>query len=466
MQELRSTLEGELAAAVESREATILAQTQAGVAAVDSARDEAIVALATEAEAIGVRVAAARADTEHAVEKLYASLDHGQYGSSAGGYGHGYGYAQFSDSHIPNGELNYNATSTHTVAEEIKRLVGEFDALIDAEGAAWEELVKTTQDAYEEIAGGEIQHLHEVAQSELEFWDQGAGVAVEHVTTIIQDKIVAMDELIAEATASIETMAGALGDNFVDRFWIQLEELNEHIAYHERQALVWKALHKKQEFLAALGHLREDLVHELSETRAHLVGELNVEREGFAYAVADLRTGLVRFISACTENLAEAAGHGREALGLASMEGTENLDDLYVAEGKKLEEFLYALAKYAYRPHGYRPAQHAHKEQGQGYLPYVKHVVLDLQAQISAFGQGLLAEYDSASGTAMGAAESTLASEQAALHADNQAIQAALQAHTTAAIEHIIAAREELEVTLTEEQTAQEERDEAARDLL
>ena len=66
----------------------------------------------------------------------------------------------------------------------------------------------------------------------------------------------------------------------------------------------------------------------------------------------------------------------------------------------------------------------------------------------------------------MGAAESTLASEQAALHADNQGLQAALAAHTTAAIEHIVAAREELEVTLNEAQTAQEERDEAARDLL
>jgi hypothetical protein len=62
------------------------------------------------------------------------------------------------------------------------------------------------------------------------------------------------------------------------------------------------------------------------------------------------------------------------------MADTESLDDLYVAEGKTLEEFLYALAKYAYRPHGYRPAQHAHKENGQGYLPYVKHVVLDLEA--------------------------------------------------------------------------------------
>jgi hypothetical protein len=296
MQELRATLEGELAAAVEAREATILARTEAGVAAVGGARDDAIAALDAEAVAIGERVAAARADTEAAVEALYRSLDHGQYGSSHGGYGHGYGYAQFSDSYIPNGDLNYNATSTHTVAEEIKRLVEKFDALIDAEGEAWEELVKTTQDAYEEIAASEGQALHDLAHSELDAWDQGAEVAVEYVATRIEEKIVAMDELIARATADIEDMAGALGDNFVDRFWVQLEELNEHIHYHERQALVWKALHKKQQFLAALGALREELVVELSETRARLVGELNVERDGFSYAVADQRAGLVGFI--------------------------------------------------------------------------------------------------------------------------------------------------------------------------
>ena len=86
------------------------------------------------------------------------------------------------------------------------------------------------------------------------------------------------------------------------------------------------------------------------------------------------------YIQARTEVLAEASGKAREALGVASLEETERLDDTYVAEGKKLEEFLYALAKYAYRPHAVRPQPHAHKETGQGYLPYVKHVVQDIEA--------------------------------------------------------------------------------------
>ena len=61
---------------------------------------------------------------------------------------------------------------------------------------------------------------------------------------------------------------------------------------------------------------------------------------------------------------------------------------------------------------------------------------------------------------------STFAREQEALSTDNRNMLEALEAHTTSAIENIIAARESLEATLDESQTAQEERDEAARDVL
>lgn len=64
------------------------------------------------------------------------------------------------------------------------------------------------------------------------------------------------------------------------------------------------------------------------------------------------------------------------------------------------------------------------------------------------------------------AVESTFTREQEALSTDNRNMLEALEAHTTSAIENIIAARESLEATLDESQTAQEERDEAARDVL
>jgi hypothetical protein len=57
-------------------------------------------------------------------------------------------------------------------------------------------------------------------------------------------------------------------------------------------------------------------------------------------------------------------------------------------------------------------------------------VTKNLKAQISIFGVQILADYDAATQAAMGAAEATLASEQAALAADNTNLQEALTAHT------------------------------------
>jgi hypothetical protein len=70
--------------------------------------------------------------------------------------------------------------------------------------------------------------------------------------------------------------------------------------------------------------------------------------------------------------------------------------------------------------------------------------VKNLKAQIADFGLEILADYDAATQAAMGAAEATLASEQAALAADNTNLQEALTAHTKNAIEVITAAREAL----------------------
>jgi ribosomal protein L7/L12 len=92
--------------------------------------------------------------------------------------------------------------------------------------------------------------------------------------------------------------------------------------------------------------------------------------------------------------------------------------------------------------------------------------VKSLKAQIDNFGLKILAEYDAVTQAAMGAAEATLASEQAALAADNKNLQDSLTAHTKNAIEIIIAAREALQTALDEAQTAQEEQDEEACEVL
>ena len=43
----------------------------------------------------------------------------------------------------------------------------------------------------------------------------------------------------------------------------------------------------------------------------------------------------------------------REVVGESAIGETEALDDLFIEEGKALKSFLYELAKYAYKPHGY-----------------------------------------------------------------------------------------------------------------
>ena len=61
-----------------------------------------------------------------------------------------------------------------------------------------------------------------------------------------------MDEIIKNKTEKIDHILYDLTRNFTDKFWIALEEIYKHIHVYEREALLWEAIKKKDEFLASI----------------------------------------------------------------------------------------------------------------------------------------------------------------------------------------------------------------------
>ena len=96
-----------------------------------------------------------------------------------------------------------------------------------------------------------------------------------------------MDDIITQKTAAIDAIISDLTDNFIKKFWEQIEELYKVVHLHERQALVWKAISKKEEFTSAIQALREMFVNSLAETRSTLVNELNEERNAFSTFIGE-----------------------------------------------------------------------------------------------------------------------------------------------------------------------------------
>ena len=90
-----------------------------------------------------------------------------------------------------------------------------------------------------------------------------------------------MDDLITLKTQAFDDLVADLTDNFIKNFWEQIDDLYKVVHLHERQALVWKAISKKEQFTAAIQNLRVMFVSSLVETRTTIVDALNAEREGF-----------------------------------------------------------------------------------------------------------------------------------------------------------------------------------------
>ena len=54
-----------------------------------------------------------------------------------------------------------------------------------------------------------------------------------------------MNQLILEKTEAIDALIADLQENFVDKFWETLSDINQAVAANDREALVWRALTRK-----------------------------------------------------------------------------------------------------------------------------------------------------------------------------------------------------------------------------
>ena len=137
-----------------------------GIASINETRYTANTSLNTERLAVFSRLSVAREEAQAAINKLYSPLKDQIYSGYRGNYGHGYGYAQE--------DAGYDANADHSdplyVKDEIKRIIDEFDALIESEGIAWEEFVDATQDDFEAVANSEKIVLEDLAANELKEW--------------------------------------------------------------------------------------------------------------------------------------------------------------------------------------------------------------------------------------------------------------------------------------------------------
>jgi hypothetical protein len=113
---------------------------------------------------------------------------------------------------------------------------------------------------------------------------------------------------------SIDEVIADLTDNFVTKFWEQVQEIYHTVHLQERQNLIWKALSKKEQFFSALQTHRDWLTTSLAETRSTLISDLNTERDGLADYIGVQRAELVRFINACADNLRAASDAARDAI--------------------------------------------------------------------------------------------------------------------------------------------------------
>ena len=134
----------------------------------------------------------------------------------------------------------------------------------------------------------------------------------------------------------IDSMVADLSDSFADRFAEQVQVPYGDLPSGERQALVWRALHKRGEFVAGIQDLRDDLVGSLGATRSTLVRELNIERDGLATFVGDARASLVSQTNGAAGNLAKVAGEARGAVSAFAASQSVGVYDFYMEQGKLL----------------------------------------------------------------------------------------------------------------------------------
>lgn len=146
----------------------------------NAARDAANAALGAERNAIEGRVQAAREATGDAAAKLYHKV------GGNNGIGHGIAYAQEDAVHS-------DYIDPYTLSEEIKKLVAAFDALIDAEGEAWEAFVEAQLEGLDAVASAEAAVLAELSAAEMDAFNNAAADATLNLAGEISNTIASMD---------------------------------------------------------------------------------------------------------------------------------------------------------------------------------------------------------------------------------------------------------------------------------
>ena len=193
--------------------------------------------------------------------------------------------------------------------------------------------------------------------------------------------------------------------------------------------MVWKALHKRREFLQGVSNLRDGLVESLGETRHELTHELNGERDALASKVSDVKAWLEEFTNNISGDLQDAADHATDDLKSAQNEAEHDLDDFFEAQGKLLEDFLFEIADHSYTPHGYDHSSHVHD-----YQRTFDVAANEIARQIDNFGLQELDAFILQTDNAIAQVENINADELAELAADTITLQDEISAYKDTAV--------------------------------
>ena len=173
---------------------------------------------------------------------------------------------------------------------------------------------------------------------------------------------------------------------------------------------------------------------------------MNAERAAFAASVNGTRNEHVAFTNQLNLQLTADISGNRQGLEETIDERNQYLvDNDATSEVAVLEAFVYDLAAVQYSPSG---------SGVQGFQPYAQWVANDVRAQIGAHGGAEVAVFDATTQGEISTLQNALLAEQQALATENANWQASLDAITADLVQTLVQTREEIELKLSEHQSA------------
>ena len=169
------------------------------IQAIGSFFDDALAAQTAYTDAAKDRLVHAREDTQYAVKELYHKLEHG-----------------------------YDVDPYH-IKEEIQHLIKDFDELIDTEGAAFENFEEENLDTFKASVSDEINSFNSSLASIRANMLHLTDAATAALNQLIATKTAEMDQEFIAKTDAINNLITDLTENFIGRFWEQLQELNLYV---------------------------------------------------------------------------------------------------------------------------------------------------------------------------------------------------------------------------------------------